>query len=1038
MTVTAVDLGAVRRWLGILHGDSPGLIHVCSTGDWTGRTFTDLDSATGHVSYLDSLGREGIYARVTTLRTDKPRCTINHNREERDTCTRGWHGRGGVAETAALPALWADIDLAGPGHAEQDLPPDETAGRQIIATSGLPEPTLWIHSGGGLYPIWLLDQPWHLDETNIEAAQQLAKDWQRIIEHASASHGWRYGRGVGDLARVLRIPGTINRKAGLARPCSIISATTARYPVAQLQAALAEAVARISPPPAPTPTSGLIVSAPASDRPAGHTHPGEDFNTRADWPQILTPAGWRQHYSHDDVTYWTRPGKTTGISASTNALGTDRLHVFTTSAAPLDGGESYSKFGAYTALHFGGDHKRAARALGQQGYGTPLPDPATRQQEMIRDLLGENPQHDESSSSSTPFRDQTPGHGQQMTPTQVKTRIWSPEIDVSNNAVAADWLREQAGRGRLAGLFARGGQVMHTPREGEDGYQPIGGDDDNDGPAQVRPVGDSTLSSRITYTYGVYRLVKQGEDWAPKPALFPRSAARTALDVPDMLPWLRPLRGVIHSPICRPDGTLIEAPGYDTATGLLHLPEPGLTVPPVPERPTTAQVAAAVALLGEMLAGFPFVSPHHRANYVGALLTPLLRAVAPPPYKLHAIEAHQPGSGKTLLANLSRHIHGGVFRAEMPDDDSELRKQITAILSITTGPVIVLDNVSGALKSSTLAGLLTSSQWDDRPLGATAWTRAANDRLWTITGNNLAIGGDLPRRTIRTVIDPGRPNPEQRTEFAITDLETWVKAHRGDLLAALLTIVRAWVVEGMPTPVKRSSDGYAHWIHTVAGILACAGIKGTFDDASTQVEIGLDDDEWGIFLAAAHRAYGERAWTAKELLGDVHTGSLIEPKPIPADALPGDLEARILKPGTVPTSLAKSLTWWLRNREGRWAGGLTIRSAGVDSSHGKNRLWRIQANDHDLATTATTFGGDPKVATTATPSDGPSTGEIRSALLDSATTSTTSGTFQPTRAREFIDPLHTVTESQIGVSTDGGNGQKLSRLSQDLQSAAVA
>lgn len=378
MTVTAAtfDPSAVRRWLGILHGDSPGLVHICSTTDWTGRTFADLDAATKYVSYLDNEGREGIYVRITTLRTG---------------LTPG--RRGGAADTAALPALWADLDLAGPGHAEHDLPPDEAAGRAVIAATGLPEPTLWIHSGGGLYPIWLLTEPHLVTEDNAEQVKTLARDWQRIIEHAAASLGWRYGRGVGDLARVLRIPGTINRKAGLARPCRITAAAPHRYTVEQLQNALDAATARIAPPEPATMLGSPVVGAPATGtpRPDGQMAPGEDFNQRADWTQILGPGGWREHYRADDVTYWTRPGKPSGISASTNALGTDRLHVFTTSAAPLEGGESYSKFGAYAALHYGGDHTAAARALGRQGYGSPLPNPAVQQRQMLADILGTTP-----------------------------------------------------------------------------------------------------------------------------------------------------------------------------------------------------------------------------------------------------------------------------------------------------------------------------------------------------------------------------------------------------------------------------------------------------------------------------------------------------------------------------------------------------------------------------------------------------------------------------------------------------------------------
>jgi hypothetical protein len=99
--------------------------------------------------------------------------------------------------------------------------------------------------------------------------------------------------------------------------------------------------------------------------------PGDDFAHRTGWATILEPEGWREHYTQDGVGHWTRPGKSTGVSATTNALGTDRFHVHTSSAAPFEPGESYSKFGAWALLNHGGDHKAAARDLGRQGFGTP-------------------------------------------------------------------------------------------------------------------------------------------------------------------------------------------------------------------------------------------------------------------------------------------------------------------------------------------------------------------------------------------------------------------------------------------------------------------------------------------------------------------------------------------------------------------------------------------------------------------------------------------------------------------------------------------
>lgn len=53
----------------------------------------------------------------------------------------------------------------------------------------------------------------------------------------------------------------------------------------------------------------------------------------------------------------------------------------------------------------------------------------------------------------------------------------------------------------------------------------------------------------------------------------------------------RPLAGIIESPILRPDGTILNPPGYDAATGFLH--EPAGPVPSIPDSPTRADAMAA-------------------------------------------------------------------------------------------------------------------------------------------------------------------------------------------------------------------------------------------------------------------------------------------------------------------------------------------------------------------------------------------------------------------------------------------------------------
>jgi hypothetical protein len=115
----------------------------------------------------------------------------------------------------------------------------------------------------------------------------------------------------------------------------------------------------------PKPESVAVEVATRSD---GVLTAGDDYNARTTWDQILTPLGWKKGYMQGEKTTWIRPGKDFGISATTNYQGNDKLMVFSTSTS-FDAERSYDKFGALTHLQYGGDFKKAATALREQGYG---------------------------------------------------------------------------------------------------------------------------------------------------------------------------------------------------------------------------------------------------------------------------------------------------------------------------------------------------------------------------------------------------------------------------------------------------------------------------------------------------------------------------------------------------------------------------------------------------------------------------------------------------------------------------------------------
>lgn len=100
------------------------------------------------------------------------------------------------------------------------------------------------------------------------------------------------------------------------------------------------------------------------------TRPGDDYNTRANWTDILTGHFTRIAPYGTGYT-WRRTGKNLGISATTGTRGDgDCLYVFSSSTA-FDPETPYTKFAAYALLEHGGDYAAAARELRHQGYGGP-------------------------------------------------------------------------------------------------------------------------------------------------------------------------------------------------------------------------------------------------------------------------------------------------------------------------------------------------------------------------------------------------------------------------------------------------------------------------------------------------------------------------------------------------------------------------------------------------------------------------------------------------------------------------------------------
>ncbi len=329
------------------------------------------------------------------------------------------------------------------------------------------------------------------------------------------------------------------------------------------------------------------------------------------------------------------------------------------------------------------------------------------------------------------------------------------------------------------------------------------------------------------------------------------------------------LRSITETPVFAPDGRLIEAAGFDDASGIYVQPVAGLIVPPVPGQPTADDVAQARSfIIGDLLRDFPFTEQADRAAAVALLLLPFARAMIPGLTPMHGIESPTVGSGKGLLGDVlvrpAFGQHGGMI-AEARDDD-EWRKRIGAKLR-EGAPIIHIDNVTRPLDSGALAMALTTGVFSDRILGRTETFRATVRNVWMFTANNPVLSLEIARRTVRIRIDTNEEKPWQRDTFKHKNLRAWADTHRGELVHAALTLVRAWIVAGKPM-ADVTLGSYEEWAATMGGILDVAGVTGFLDNLTAFYDAAdLEGAAWRQFVALWAEAYGSN----KVGVGDLFT-----------------------------------------------------------------------------------------------------------------------------------------------------------------------
>jgi len=143
--------------------------------------------------------------------------------------------RGKKADVVAITGVWLDVDY-GSEHKKPNLPATEDEAMQLLREMG-PAPSIIIHSGRGLQAWWLFNELWAFESDEDRAkAEKLTMGWCSTLRARAKGHGWDADQ-VGDITRVMRLPGTWNRK-GVAKKTRLLEMNDHRYEPSDLEAYL--------------------------------------------------------------------------------------------------------------------------------------------------------------------------------------------------------------------------------------------------------------------------------------------------------------------------------------------------------------------------------------------------------------------------------------------------------------------------------------------------------------------------------------------------------------------------------------------------------------------------------------------------------------------------------------------------------------------------------------------------------------------------------------------------------------------------------
>ena len=697
--------------------------------------------------------------------------------------------------------LWADID-----HCTAEVAIER------CKEAKLPHPSLIVNSGNGVHLYWFLSIPYVIDD--VDKPPQVHKHFvevggrKKCIQSFIGSDGDRVylddpktgkairsahpklsakamlvqdilkglaaqigGDHTTDLARLLRLPGTMNRKdernGAEPVPCQIVEFSGTRYDIAVF--------------------SHLVQVSP-------------DKKRREQIAKVALPTERKVTPSRRDALnrLILICGTATDRSQADFALVSHAIEKGVPKETLWPMVEAVGKFAERGREYFDRTWNNASEHTQEQLLDGAIERGRSKQADVIH-----------------PVTDGDPGGDQPNTDVDGTGDIESPHFTGSDDydrpqiTIMPEFITVLSVMARIteemlaAGLYYRRAGIPVTIRGSE--IVPI------DTTGQLSGIVNSFAEVLVVKTVGGSDGFTEKREYKPLPTEY----ATTWLNHPRELGRLPEMKLFTRNPVFDGDFNLV-APGYSKAFGIYF------TGPAVEVRSGTEHIDI-------LLQDFCFRTVADRTNYIGMMVTCVLvnHFIGSKPGIV--FNGNQPSLGKTILAQLLAILRDGhcVETCTYIDKDEEFEKRIASRVRAGATTLIV-DNAKSRLygkttliESSCLERAITDEILSFRLLGHNLEIRAENSHIIAITVNTAELSRDLVTRCVPVELYlEGDPT---RRRFKMPNPEGYAEENRAAILGELLGMVERWKAAGMPQVNVNSRFNKRNWGNIIGGILHVNG-----------------------------------------------------------------------------------------------------------------------------------------------------------------------------------------------------------------------